>query len=1068
MEASLYRELQEYKEEISRQMELTEKLTNQYKGNKKTYLDAENALIIKTRKELEEKLEEERKEKEKRNAEDMVAKMHEEVTDVPMAIENTEVTTSSLEPSVETKSNEDENEKSKEVSLKVKFPAIQQKVLTPDEIRRKSLIIREEDVVESRITRLKSSQIASGTYLFKLGMENSFKLYVNQFTTNIIALNKPQRNEERDKKRHLSHKFSLTPASEFKWVGAVSGTRSLLINTLRHTILQLEQQIPLPFMHPNWHLLRKHWLAIVGNCQHPKDFARALVVLQACIKLVVFATVWHEQLGHTKLARITATEREERKKIEKREKKERDEEEERNRMIITGYVKYTMSFKHQLWKQKGEEYRIHGRWGWLWIRTPRNYNHVDSRKLGLFAPPQKIMVQVRDTSGNKIVALDSHMHNYLISKWKGDKTDEEIPEIIRKFEIVPPITKFEEIDVSKALLTPGRLLYPKVAKKTKLDNLLSRRIQLKVLEERKIAQTKSDEVHKEDEVIEIEDEENSNEGLDKQITNMMSGKVSLPNNTVPVNVADKEVLSSYTKRIHALRTQYTAIAKLAKDFQCYVKGCNSGAGSTIETTCYSPLCMRRVKVRKDLLTLLRKANLATNSHTKTTLVSNASIAVKKPSILEQTLKSPQINLVPKEKDTPPTKETICKDLVSVFMNAPKMEDESNVYIPAKIKEEIKNEIKEEIKEEPQQEYVGSPPKKKLKTESEDEEIDVHGMTPDDIKEMIVGGAPPGIKNQVTLTSTVTTTTTLTTSQTVVDGIVKSVTTTENVAGTVTVTSTQAGSSRSIQTLNAKSTVYSAQQNRRFCAYKIGVKREEKVVKTEQAEDGSTRIYSALSTGGKIFLKKLPNMLEAKRKKRQIVKYPAVSTFRGSKGAVSLLVLPQHDCRKLARNAGRIHVNGYHALAKPNNSVWPYPCSRPLFKTCWIYRTVNLKSLSAAALQLKILWACLRWDDMQTKPQNTDGKHQITTETEILSLELLKHRYVGQFLEKTQYLRRKVVIPLELPKTVRGKPSLLYFHCSISIISPLDLFVLKLIEKFDTREINYKTFIIFKLKYIKSE
>lgn len=66
--------------------------------------------------------------------------------------------------------------------------------------------------------------------------------------------------------------------------------------------------------------------------------------------------------------------------------------------------------------------------------------------------------------------------------------------------------------------------------------------------------------------------------------------------------------------------------------------------------------------------------------------------------------------------------------------------------------------------------------------------------------------------------------------------------------------------------------------------------------------------------------------------------------------------------------------------------------------------------------------------MQVKPPNTDGKHQITTETEILSLELLKHRHVGQFLEKTQYLRRKVVIPLELPKTIRGEFSLFFCGC----------------------------------------
>jgi len=66
-----------------------------------------------------------------------------------------------------------------------------------------------------------------GTYMFKLGMENGFKSYVNQYSTNIAALNKLQRNEERDKKRHLSHKFSLTQASEFKWIGSLYGKHFL-------------------------------------------------------------------------------------------------------------------------------------------------------------------------------------------------------------------------------------------------------------------------------------------------------------------------------------------------------------------------------------------------------------------------------------------------------------------------------------------------------------------------------------------------------------------------------------------------------------------------------------------------------------------------------------------------------------------------------------------------------------------------------------------------------------------------------------------------------------------------
>jgi nucleosome-remodeling factor subunit BPTF len=65
-----------------------------------------------------------------------------------------------------------------------------------------------------------------GTYMFKLGMENAFKSYVNQYSTNVAALNRLQRNEERDKKRHLSHKFSLTQASEFKWIGSLYGKHS--------------------------------------------------------------------------------------------------------------------------------------------------------------------------------------------------------------------------------------------------------------------------------------------------------------------------------------------------------------------------------------------------------------------------------------------------------------------------------------------------------------------------------------------------------------------------------------------------------------------------------------------------------------------------------------------------------------------------------------------------------------------------------------------------------------------------------------------------------------------------
>ncbi|XP_045474832.1 nucleosome-remodeling factor subunit NURF301 isoform X2 [Harmonia axyridis] len=984
MEASLCRELNDFKDEIIRQMELTEKLTNQYKGNRKTYLEAENALIVKALKEKEEKLEAERKEKERQNAEDMVAKMHEEVSPSEVVIESTqapvpmEIETANnsvqdiLENDKSLYKNSKENDEDKDiVTTRSKTGSLTPRMFNIEELRRRNTAILNRDDVDksddvSRMTRLKSSQIANGTYLYKLGMENTFRSYVNQFTTNIIALNKPQRNEERDKKRHLSHKFSLTTASEFKWMGGLSGSKTVLTTTLKQTILQLEQAIPSSFMHPNWHMLKKHWLGIIGNCQQARDFAKALIVLQACIKPVVFANVWHEQLGHIKLSRLTAQEREERKKIEKREKKERDEEEERNRMIVTGYVKYTMSFKHQLWKQKGEEYRIHGRWGWLWNSSCRVLRHINCNELGLASGPQKHVVKLKDVSGVvKVVNLKANTYKHMLEGFERVKSgdDNEELEALKKMSLVPTPEKFESIDVSKALSSNARVIYPKVAQKSKLDNLLARRIQLKEIEEKRILQNKNEESIKDEEAMDIEDDNDGVQegGVDKQLTNMMTGKVVLSSNT-PSTPANKEMLNNIAKKIHALRLQYTTISKLAKDFQCYSKGCNSSnSTNSIETTCYSPLCIQRIKVRKELLSLLKKANIAANTPNKPLLT-----PLKKHSILEQTLKTPIV-----KKEEQPSNENLHKDLMMSIQQGVKYDDDSSdVFTPfLGPKKEVKEEEDVIMKDETDRE----------ENKVEFEDLDIESMPPPEKKLKILEPRQPGDGN-------------------------------DN------------GKLRTPESLGG----YSSRlpyQNRRFCNQRPLHKREETKVKAEKAEDGTDRVYSAVATAGKIYLKKLPNNTEVKKKRRLNIRYPVCSTFQAKSGIDSILVLAKHEGRKLARNAGRVYINGFNTLAKQNQAVWPYPCGRPLFKTCWIYRTVNLKSLSAAALQLKILWVCLRWDDMQTKPPTTDGKHQITTETEILTLELLKHRYIGQFMERTQYLRRKVVIPLELPKTIREVTSI---------------------------------------------
>ena len=131
---------------------------------------------------------------------------------------------------------------------------------------------------------------------------------------------------------------------------------------------------------------------------------------------------------------------------------------------------------------------------------------------------------------------------------------------------------------------------------------------------------------------------------------------------------------------------------------------------------------------------------------------------------------------------------------------------------------------------------------------------------------------------------------------------------------------------------------------------------------------------------------------------------------------SILVLVKHELKRLSRNAGMVMVDGFNYNAKPNSQAWPYPCPRPLFRTSWMFRTASMTSLHAVAMQLRILWMSVKWDDMATKPPALyDGKNQVTTDNEIVTTEILKHRNIGRYMETTQYWQRKISIPLDAPR-----------------------------------------------------
>ncbi|XP_075418221.1 nucleosome-remodeling factor subunit BPTF isoform X16 [Tenrec ecaudatus] len=359
---------------------------------------------------------------------------------------------------------------------------------------------------------------------FKLGQEGKYRVYHNQYSTNSFALNKHQHREDHDKRRHLAHKFCLTPAGEFKWNGSVHGSKVLTISTLRLTITQLENNIPSSFLHPNWASHRANWIKAVQMCSKPREFALALAILECAVKPVVMLPIWRESLGHTRLHRMTSIEREEKEKVKKKEKKQEEEE----TMQQATWVKYTFPVKHQVWKQKGEEYRVTGYGGWSWIskthvyrflpKLPGNTNvnyrksleetknnmdenmdELDKRKNRRSPPKIKAELDSEKEEEKESDAAHGEQSAMDVSKAAGkdpdiketlnsDKSFKEEPMEIDddvKAESPTPCQDISQVDVVN--VSEGfhlRTSYKKKTKSSKLDGLLERRIKQFTLEEK--------------------------------------------------------------------------------------------------------------------------------------------------------------------------------------------------------------------------------------------------------------------------------------------------------------------------------------------------------------------------------------------------------------------------------------------------------------------------------------------------------------------------------------------------------------------------------------------------------
>lgn len=157
--------------------------------------------------------------------------------------------------------------------------------------------------------------------VFRLGSEANYSSYVNQFTSNPLALTKQQQLEQRDKKRSVTHKFHL---NEVKWHGEVCGSKEVILNTLRFSIVSLENSIASSFMHPTWPGQRSTWVKAVHLSKTPQEFAAALSLLESSIRPICYLSVWNDAVGHVELHRVMS----EARQVGTKKKDHKEEEEE--------------------------------------------------------------------------------------------------------------------------------------------------------------------------------------------------------------------------------------------------------------------------------------------------------------------------------------------------------------------------------------------------------------------------------------------------------------------------------------------------------------------------------------------------------------------------------------------------------------------------------------------------------------------------------------------------------------------------------------------------------------------
>uniref|UniRef100_A0A8C5F9H7 Bromodomain PHD finger transcription factor n=1 Tax=Gadus morhua TaxID=8049 RepID=A0A8C5F9H7_GADMO len=975
---------------------------------------------------------------------------------------------------------------------------------------------------------------------FKLGQEGKYRVYHNQYSTNTLALNKHQHREDHDKRRHLSHKFCMTPAGDFKWNGSIHGSKVLTISTLRLTIVQLENNVPAPFMHPNWASHRINWIKAVQMCSKAREFALALAILECAIKPVAMLPVWKDSLGHTRLHRMTSIEREEKEKLKKRERKLEEEE----TMQQATWVKYTFPIKHQVWKQKGEEYRVTGYGGWSWI-SKTHVQRFHPKLPGNTNPNYRKELE-GDPTENCQKAEKGKEEEEEMGKEEGRKTEEgkememgmekkkkeRKGDVEDKMEVNPGASTKQEpaavcerpfnydvVDVSKGFLT--RVAY-KMLKASKLDGLLDRRVKQHTLEEKQRQQVPTSKPPAASEPSET------------------------PSSKPPAASEPSETPSSAPGTLVRTRSPLKPLALALAQVQCTTlaevktQSCPSLAGTPVSGTVKEeeadlkpaqesashPLALPTAGTPSRDRTGLESPSLKKQTQEmglqQRTTGPNAAVSSSTkqegPSLCEESVAS---SVQPTQSFSGQPTACILADIGkprgtdhgSPEVSVPKSSEPDNL-VTLKAEERCKEEHQQKIQEVSQGRPMEANPVPVQMNGKDSLEGDVEETTSLCIKvnnsvdkvgegesrpalpkaKQLVNGdmvslnvkseamrsvephpAPsqketecqrvaldqdlqPPVKIARLESSVVAPPPSITQQDSTTAGRRKAAVRVirmppspvpsaqdPSAGGCLTEEGGEGAEQRTTVSMATKiakvpessfgntaasesSVVANLTTMTKFYSPSPDCQSEESQSETLTQEqrtllsasysmlngDGNmVAVIQSFSTKGRVRLLKFSRT----KKARSDTALPSYRKFVTKSNRKSIFVLPSDDLKVLARRGGLREVSIFNYNAKPAQDIWPYPSPRPTFGITWRYRLQTVRSLAGLSLMLRLLWACLRWDDMAVKPSSAVGTTRTeTSDTEITTTEIIKRRDVGPYGIRSEYCIRKIICPLGLPDT----------------------------------------------------